>query len=349
MSKFGWRGALGLAVSAICLYFAFRNFQWAEAIDRAKEANYGLLFLATTAATCMFPLRARRWRTILDPVARHLPFGPLWRSTAIGVMVTNVVPARAGELARGYALTREIPSISFSMAIASIVVDRVFDAIVVLLLLAVAMISPAFPSGVIMKGRVPLTAITYAEPLSHVATAAALVPVVMLALLYSLVFFPGRLIRIFELLARRVSPAMEARGSEMLRRFSEGLSVLRNPGHFIAVFLWTLLHWLVQPLAFWLGFRAFGIDVPWSATLLVQGLIVIGVSVPSTPGFVGVFEGFAVLALGFYGISATAAATWALVFHIASYIPITLIGAYYFARAGLTMGEIGSAAREPSQ
>ena len=134
----------------------------------------------------------------------------------------------------------------------------------------------------------------------------------------------------------------------MLRRFSEGLSVLRTPRHFIAVFWWTLLHWLLQPLAFWLGFKAVGIDVPVSATLFVQGIIVIGVALPSAPGFVGIFEGAAAVALAVYGISQTQALAWAVVFHVASYIPITLIGAYYFLRMGLHLGEIGSAASAPS-
>ena len=91
----------------------------------------------------MFPLRARRWRTILDPVAPKLPLGPLWRSMAIGMMVNNVVPLRAGEFARAFALTREVPAVSFSTALASLVVDRVFDAIVVLLLLAVGVVVAA--------------------------------------------------------------------------------------------------------------------------------------------------------------------------------------------------------------
>lgn len=338
MKKFGWRGALGIAVSAICLYFAFRNFQWSEAVARAREANYGLLLLATIAATGMFPLRARRWRTILDPVAPGLPLGALWRSTAIGVMVTNVVPARAGELARAYALTREIPSISFATSFASIVVDRLFDAIVVFLLLAISVAVPGAPTGVVIHG----------QPLARLALGVAAVPLVLLVGAYSLAFFPERLIRTFELFARRVHPVAEAKGRDMLRRFAEGLSVLRNPAHFVAVFGWTLLHWLLQPLAFWLGFRAFGIDVPWAATLFVQGVIVILVSVPSTPGFFGPFELAAKTALPMYGASGTAAATWALVFHIASFIPITVIGAYYFARAGLTMGEIGSVETAPA-
>ncbi|MEO7084932.1 MAG: lysylphosphatidylglycerol synthase transmembrane domain-containing protein, partial [Gemmatimonadaceae bacterium] len=144
--RFGWRGAIGIAISIACLYFAFRNVAFASAWDSARHANYLLLLLGAACTSLMFPLRARRWRTILDPVAPKLPFGVLWRSTAIGMMVNNVVPLRAGEFARAYALTRERPEISFSTALASLVVDRLFDAIVVLLLLAVGMLAPGFPA-----------------------------------------------------------------------------------------------------------------------------------------------------------------------------------------------------------
>jgi glycosyltransferase 2 family protein len=339
VNKIGWKGALGFVISAVCLYFAFRNFDFAEAMKSARHANYGYLGLSVIAATCMFPLRARRWRTILDPVAPRLPFGPLWRATAIGVMMTNLLPARAGELVRPYALSRELPRVPFSMALASVAVDRVFDAIVVLILLAIAMLSPGFPAGQTIGG----------QPVARLAVGFAVLPAVLVVALYALVFLPDQLIRLFELLARRVSPLVEKKGSEMLRRFAEGLSVLRQPKHFIAVLFWTFLHWLVQPLAFWLGFRAFGIDVPWAATLFVQGVIVIAVALPSTPGFVGLFEGGAVASLAVYGVSSTAAGTWALVFHLISFIPITLFGVYYFARAGITMRDIGAASRGSAQ
>lgn len=334
--KIGWRGALGFLISAALLVFLFRRIDWHEVQQRLDHANWWLLVLASFGATLMFPLRARRWRTILDPVAPRLPFGPLWRSTAIGMMVNNVVPARAGELARAYALTREVPALPFSTTLASLVVDRVFDAIVVLLLLALAILAPGFPSGATIEGR----------SVTHLAAGFALIPAALLVALYALVFFPAALIRIFELIARRVSPTIEARGRDALQRFSEGLSVLRTPRHFVAVFGWTLLHWLVQPLAFWFGLKAVGIDVPWSATLFLQGVIVVGVAVPSSPGFFGVFETAGVAALALYGVSAGAAATWAILFHIVSFIPITVLGAVYFARLGLTFGELGSAARE---
>ena len=133
--KLGWKGALGILLSVVCLYFAFRNVRFADAYRAVRDANYALMILAVIAATGMFALRALRWRTILDPVAPKLPFGPLWRSIAMGQMMTNILPARTGEIVRPYALTREVPSVPFAMSLASIAVDRVFDAIVVQLLL----------------------------------------------------------------------------------------------------------------------------------------------------------------------------------------------------------------------
>ena len=333
--KFGWRGALGVAVSAVFLYFAFRGLELPKAMAKAREANYWLLAASALTATCMFPLRAIRWRVILDPIAPKLPFGPLWRSVAIGQMVTNVVPLRAGELARSFALTRQIPSVSFATSLASVAVDRVFDGIITMLLLAAGVGLTHFPPSTTV-GRYSLN------------QAAGLVVVgafVLLLGFYVLVFFPQTLIRLFELVARRVSATVERRGSEMLRRFSEGLSVIRKPRHFAAVTWWTLLHWLLQPVAFWLALLAVGIHVPLAATLVLQGIIVILVAFPSpVPGFFGPFELGAKLALGLYGVSDSDAVTYALLFHVASFIPITVIGAYYFIRLGVHMGDINSAA-----
>src|SRR4029078_8330224 len=110
--KFGWRVALGVACSAGFCYYAFSQLDLPRAIEKAREANYWLLAASAITATCMFPLRAIRWRTILDPVAPKLPSGPRWRSVAIGKLLTNTGALRAGELARGFALPRQIPSVS---------------------------------------------------------------------------------------------------------------------------------------------------------------------------------------------------------------------------------------------
>src|SRR4051812_47818773 len=102
--KTGLRGALGVLLSAAFLYLAFRNVPLHSVIQNLRSADPLLLLLATIAATSIFPLRALRWRPILDPIAPGLPFNTLWRPTAIGMMLNNVTPARAGEIARAFLL-----------------------------------------------------------------------------------------------------------------------------------------------------------------------------------------------------------------------------------------------------
>src|SRR4051812_42678063 len=116
--KFNWKAALGIAITALCLYLAFRNLKFSDAVETARHANYFLLAISAGLATAMFPLRAIRWRVILDPVVPKLPFGPLWRSIAVGMMVNNLAVLRAGELARAFAITREVPAVNFPTALA---------------------------------------------------------------------------------------------------------------------------------------------------------------------------------------------------------------------------------------
>ena len=301
---------------------------------RLANANLPLLVASSITATLIFPLRARRWRTLLDPVAPNIPFGPLWRSTAIGMMVNNVVPARAGEIARAFALTREAPQVSFAGSIASLAVDRLFDAIVLVLLMLLAMLDPRFGVGATADQRSLATG---------AAVSGALGLGVVLVLLYAIVFFPARLITLFELFARRVAPSVERRGVELLRTFADGLGVLRHPGRFLAVLAWTVLHWLLQALSFWLGFLAVGIPAPFSAALLVQGIIAVAIALPAAPGFFGVFEVAAMAGLALYGVGTDKAISWALGYHILTFIPITVIGLVYFARLGLRFDQIGRA------
>lgn len=331
--KLDWRGALGIVLSIGLLFYALKGIHFYDVWVILRGSHLPLWVAASATATAVFPIRARRWRPILDPVAPHLPFGVLWRPTAIGFMVTNVVPARAGELARAYALTRETSRVSFAAAIASIAVDRLFDGLVVVSMVLVAMAMPAFPRGA-QIGRMSA---------AHWALLGAAGMLLLVAILYAIVFFPDWIIRAYELLARRVAPTLEARGRDALHAFAKGLSVLRNPRRFAAILGWAILFWLTNALSFWLGFKALGLPVDYSAALFLQGVIALGVAVPSSPGFVGVFETFAWAGLAVYGITQAQALSWAIAQHIVSFIPITLIGAWYFARLGLHLRDIRAA------
>jgi uncharacterized protein (TIRG00374 family) len=335
--KPGWRAALGIVLSAALIYWTLHGISPTEVARLLSRADPVLFAAATFCGTAIFALRARRWQTILEPVAGKVPLGPLWRATAIGMMVNNVVPARAGEIARAYALTKEVP-VAFPTTLASLAVDRLFDAIVLLLLAASALLDPALSTSQSLAG----------QSLSSFATGAVTIVVLLLLGLYALVFFPKQLLRLFELFARRVSPSVEESGRRVLETFMHGLSVLREPGRFAAVFGWTLAHWLLNALGFWLAFKAVGITAPFSAALFLQAFIALGTAVPAAPGFFGVFEYMSVQGLAVYGVSQQQAATWAIGYHLFSFIPITLIGAYYFARLGVRLRDLRSSPEVPA-
>jgi glycosyltransferase 2 family protein len=323
--RLNWKSALGIALSAGLLVWTLRGESPSEIWAEISRANLALLILAALVATSIFPIRAMRWRIILGPVGEELPIAPLWRSIAIGMMVNNIYPARLGEIARAYALTRETNRVSLTTSLASLAVDRVFDALTLMLLLVSAMVAPEFPKGMTVGG----------QPIQRGAALFAVGAIGLFAALYTIVAFPRQLVRLYAAVVGRVSPRFVERGSAIIHGFADGLGVLRSPRRFVAVFLWAVAHWLVNALAFWIGFKAVAIDAPFSAANFLQGIIAIGVALPSSPGFFGVFEAFAKLGLGVYSVSGGQAVTWAIGYHILSFIPITLFGLYYFARLGL--------------
>ena len=330
--KIGWKGALGIVLSVVLLAWTLWHVPFADVWRTLRTANLPLFLAAAAVGTLVFLVRARKWKTILDPIDPGIPIGPLWRSVAIGMMLNNTVPARVGEVARAYALTRERPRVPFSASFASIAVDRVFDTIAVFGLMFVAMLDPRFPRGTQIAGH----------DMANVAGLGTALIVVVLLALYAIVFFPDRMVSWLELVSRRVAPKYEARAKNALLAFASGLSVLRSPARFAAELAWTVLHWLMNALAFWLGFKAVGIEAPFTSGMFITGVIAAGVAVPQAPGFFGVFEAIAKVTLPIYGASETQAVSWAIGYHILSFIPITLIGAWYFVRLGLSLSEMSA-------
>jgi uncharacterized protein (TIRG00374 family) len=119
---------------------------------------------------------------------------------------------------------------------------------------------------------------------------------------------------------------------DLIEGVRHGLVVLRSPGRLAGVVVWSLVIWLVNGLAFYVGFKAFGIPVSYAGALLLQGLLVVGISVPSTPGFFGPFEAVIVAVLALYGVPGSLAFSYALSYHITTFVPITLLGLWSMAR-----------------
>ena len=328
--KLDWKSALGIALSVAMLWWTLRGQSMSDVWGALQQSNVLLFSLSVVVGTCMFPLRARRWQTILEPSAGVIPFGPLWRATAIGMMMNNVFPFRAGEFARAFALTREVPRLPLTTSLGSLAIDRIFDAIVLLALMFGAMLDPVFPSGTKILGRT----------VPEAATGGIAAVVGLLAVCYYVVLQHERVMQFVGWLARKLMPKHETTLVRFVEHGVGGLAVLKDSRRFLAVLFWALLHWLVQAVSFYLAFLAIGIDAPFTAALFLQGVLGIGVSIPSSPGFFGVFELVATLGLGVYGVPKDIAFSWAIGYHILTFIPITVMGAVYFARMGLSVGSV---------
>lgn len=325
-----WKTWVGIALSVLLLWWTLRDVELAQVWAVLRESNALLFFACTVLATSIFPLRARRWQPILEPVAGKISFGPLWRSTAIGMMMNNVFPMRAGEFGRAYALTREVPRVTLTSSLSSLGVDRVFDAIVLFGMMFGAMLDPRFPSGATIAG----------QSIPQLARGASIFLGALLVLCYAIVLQPKFFKNLTGKVVRAVTPRAEQSVLHAFDHFIGGLSVLRDFRRFVIVFAWTLLHWMVHSCGLYLGFMAVGMDVPFTAAFFLQGVLGIGVALPSSPGFFGVFEAVAVAGLSVYAVPPDLAVSWALGYHLLSFIPITVIGSVYFARLGLTLGTV---------
>jgi uncharacterized protein (TIRG00374 family) len=311
---------LGILVSLGLLLWAMRGTSPSEILHHVRAARPAPLLAAVVLATLTFPLRLIRWRLLLrDQQGRNFPAAPLWHAVALGFMANNVLPLRAGELVRSYTASR-MAGIRFTTVLSSIAVERIFDALTIAGLLVPALLSPDLPGSVAVAGiSVP--------QLTRMAGLLAGLALLVAGLVLAAPLAAERLVRRlfpWERFADRVVRLIEG--------IRQGLVVLRTPSRLILVMFWSLTLWLVNALAFHVGFAAFDIPVSYVGALLLQGLLVLGISIPSTPGFFGPFEAVIVAVLALYGVPRDVSFSYALAFHVTTFVPITLLGFWSLTR-----------------
>jgi glycosyltransferase 2 family protein len=317
----GWKAIVGILVSVGLLYYAFRGVDLAEVVAEVGRANGWLLLLGTVCVTFVFWIRAWRWRAILRPI-RDTSFHSRFAAVSIGFMGNNLLPARIGEFMRALSLSRLEP-VPVVASFGSLVVERMLDAIFVIGFLFLAITLPGFPGlGPSDAEGVDFTSIAQAV---GIFVAAAFI------VLFALVLFPTRTVRFIDRIANRLLPPKARRLLvDSLEAFLSGVGVLRDPGLLARALGWSAVLWTINAAGFWFGLRAFGLELPFVAALFFQSCIALGVSMPSAPGFFGTYHAAArVVLVGLWALPEVPALAFAGAFHLAGFIPITLIGLYF--------------------
>ena len=320
---------LGLAIAAVLIWWVFRNEDPVEVWANIRSANFLLLGIAVAVTTAVFAVRAIRWRYFLAPVQSQSPFRSRFAAVCVGFMANNLLPVRAGELARAYAYNR-LEGVSTASALATLVVERFMDGLTILLLLFVALASPGFPTA-----ELPGELVAGIRWISLVLAA-------FLGFTLILILFPRRTQRVATVVAEALLPAQLASVAVTVTgNVVAGLASLRGWRLMLPAFAWSLAVWLLQSLSFWVGFLAFGIELPFAAALVTNATVALAVAIPSAPGFFGNFHAGAKVALiQIYGVAGPPALGFAFGWHLGGFFPVTFMGLWYARRIGLTMREL---------
>jgi glycosyltransferase 2 family protein len=319
---------LGGLLAVGLMVWALRGVHLDEVVGHLRNARLGPLGAAVVIATLTYPLRLVRWRLLLrDTDGGALPALPLWHAVAIGFMANNLLPFRAGELVRLIAATR-LAGARFSAVLSSVAVERIFDGLSVVALLSVALLVSELPPDVAVGGI----------SLRHAAQAAGTVGAAALVAAVLVVAFP----RWAERVVRRILPAgrLADRLVGLLEGLRHGLAVLRSPALLAGTIVWSLALWMTNALAFYVALKAFNIPVGYSGALLMQGILVFGITVQLTPGFVGQFEAAIVAALALFRVPNDLASSYAIAFHATTFVPIILLGAWSLARTPVALSDL---------
>lgn len=333
-----WALAVGLILSIALLWWAFHNVAVSNVQRLLLQSNWMLFAFSIAVSTCIFPLRALRLRYILEPCTGRLQLGPLLRSTAVGMMINNIFPFRLGELARVMALSHEAPKVAIVSIAGSLAVERLFDTLVILGMMFGALLDSAFPAGADASGF----------PLQLVGIVG--ISVLLIALAWPCfnaskwsIQQQGR-----QLLVSLFGRSKATWVFRIVDQVLLGLGALRQPRLFLTILWLTIVHWILHVLGLYVSLRAMSIELPFSAALFVQGVLSIGAAIPSSPGSFGVFEALGAAYIEIWGIDKDLAVSWAILYHICTLIPSTILGAMCFTQLGLRLTSLITARNETS-
>jgi len=304
-----WKSWIGILISAVLLFLAFRKVNLGELKLALEGARYVYVIPSVVLMLASLWLRAFRWRFLLNPVKR-IGIMSLFHATAIGLMGNNLLPARLGEFMRAHVIG-EREKISRSASFATVVVERTFDGFTILLFLAVILVAESthFPGW-----------------LRNASVVAVVFYVGALAFLILFATRKNAVVRVIEVLSRPFPERFRRLVLHALNSFAAGLGILRSTRDIFIAALLSPLVWLPSAAILHLLLISFGIHLPVFVSFLLLIALCIGVMIPSAPGFIGTIQFVSVAVLGLFGVPRSQALSFSLVSHACTFIPVTVAG-----------------------
>lgn len=326
MTRNKWLAALlGILISVVFLWIAFRNLKPDEVWSSIQGANPVLLVAGAVWYFTAIIAIAWRWQFLLRSIS-PVSLRSLFSLVCIGYTGNNIYPFRSGEILRIVLLQRD-HGIRIAQATTTVIVERVFDGLVMLTFILVPLLFLDIPSPEVRA------MITIATPLFLTALAVFFILAARPNLLRGMLRFFSKM------LPARVGEFLNRMGEEII----QGLEAFRTPGDLAGAVFSSFLSWALAASGYWIVAVAFDLNVNYLSLLLVVGVVNLAGLIPASPGQFGVFEFFVSLILIAVAVPDAKAHAYALVVHMVIWLPVTLLGLYFLARQGLGLGAISQA------
>ena len=326
---------LGIIISVIALYLAFRHVPLRDLASYLKSINYFWILPSVSVALMSFVLRVYRWQIILES-AHKVSFWKAFHPLMIGFMINCILPGRVGEIARPVILKKN-ENVSFSTGLATVAVERAFDVGVMIIffviLLSTVQIDPKLDiafgkyhfnkevllavGGVTFKLLILLLIGLIAVSIDKIRYGITR----LIERIPSLFFFAGSDFK------ENIQKKMCVSLVNFVENFASGLSLVKYPAKMVACIGLSAVIWGLSAFSYYLMAKGCpGIYLSFNEMFAVMLIICFFIALPSVPGFWGIWEAGGVFALAIFGISSKEAAGFTLANHAIQMFPVIIVG-----------------------
>lgn len=317
MTKGKILSALGIVISAVLLFFSLKGVQGKEIWLTLKNADPILLFVPLAFIFSAVTICSFRWSRVAGNGTR---VRETFVSLLIGLFVNNVLPVRIGELARGYVLAKK-REVSFTYAFSTVLLDRFFDLTGLLLLTFLFFPGQSLPPHVSMAIR-------------------ALVGLLIVCVGLIIVLSQERIAKRISSRLIRLETSFLKKSAHRVLEVQENLKRIGSPLTILFLVALSFCTWLSMAVALYFVTLTLGVDVPFTVIPFVCALLNMGLTIPSSPGYVGVYQGLLVYLLSIFGVPKAEGFTISLLYHASWYVPYTVLGFVFLVTEHIKVKEI---------
>lgn len=282
---------LGLVVAVLAVAYTVRNISMQELLGSFSRIEIKYLAMTLVLMVATYGARAFRWRALISPI-KPVRLRDLMSPMMVGFMAA-VLPARAGEFIRAYLLGKS-QNISFASSLATIVIERLFDMLMLLLMLAWVLICHAeiFETGASWSG------ITVADLAFQFGLLSLVLVSSLIVFIYLLAFRRDAAMRVVGWFLKPFPERWREKTSGLIASFGDGLGVVRNPKALVTILLTTLLVWTLIILSYYPLYFAYDLhNTSILSPILLTLMVCILITLLPTPAFLGSFNAGVLIAL----------------------------------------------------